>query len=85
MRLVYLRISDPDGVVIAESTEEANTFEFQGKKILYTAKTEVKYENKSMDVCLYWDKNREYKPGVYGVDVFVDGENIGSTIFKLDD
>jgi len=85
MKTVYLRISDPDGVVIAESTEDANTFEFDGKKILYTAKTEVKYENKSMDVCLYWDKEREYKPGVYGVDAFVDGENIGSTIFKLED
>ncbi|MEI7594339.1 MAG: hypothetical protein WCK02_01225 [Bacteroidota bacterium] len=83
-KTVYVRISDPDGVVISEGTDDAFSFEYQGSKIIYSAKEEINYNNKAMDVCIYWAKPRTYKPGTYYVDIFVDGANIGTAGFDLE-
>ena len=83
-KIVYVRISDPEGVVVSEGTDDAFSFEYQGNKIIYSSKEEISYSNKAMDVCIYWDKPRTYKPGTYYVDIFVDGANIGTAGFDLE-
>ena len=83
-KTVYLRLSDPDGVVIAEGTDDNYAFEYDGKKIIYTAKEQITYNNKAMDICMAWNKPREYKAGVYYADLFVDGVNIGTNSFTLE-
>lgn len=83
-KTVYVRISDPDGVVVSEGTDDSFAFEYQGSKIIYSSKEEITYNNKSMDVCIYWAKPRTYKAGTYYVDIFVDGANIGTAGFNLE-
>lgn len=80
-RDVYVRISRPDELVLIES--EDNLFTFEGNEIAYTAKRIVNYENKQTEMCLYYDNNEELIPGIYFVDVFVDGNQIGTTNLEL--
>lgn len=83
-KTIYLRIAEPDGTIIADGVDQSREFEYQGKKIIFTEKQEIIYANKSMDVCMYWAKPRNYKPGVYYADIFVDGINIGTASINLE-
>jgi ribosomal protein L24 len=79
---VYLRIARPDELVLASSAEDF--FMFQGAKIAYTAKRQVDYQNKDVDMCVYWaNKAEDLIPGKYIVDIFADGNLIGSINFEL--
>ncbi|OFX20402.1 MAG: hypothetical protein A2033_13480 [Bacteroidetes bacterium GWA2_31_9] len=80
-RNVYLRIARPDELVLADS--ENNTFDFQGGKIVYSAKREVDYQNKTVNMCIFWANKEELIPGKYLVDIFIDGVQIGSSTFEL--
>ena len=79
---VYIRITRPDGAVIAYS--DADMFDFQGQKIVYSAKRQADYENKDLEVCIFWDNNNnQLVLGDYTVDVFAEGNMIGTTKFTM--
>jgi hypothetical protein len=78
---VYIRITRPDGAVIAYS--DGDQFDFQGKQIVYSAKRQIEYENKDIDVCIYWDNNNQLAIGDYTVDIFTDGNLIGTTKLSM--
>ena len=82
-KIVYLRIARPDGTIITSS--EYDLFDYQGNKIAYTAKREIEYKNKDTNVCIYWTNKNDEKllKGTYFADIFIDGENVGTTTFKL--
>jgi len=83
-KTVYIRIAEPDGTVMAVGTDDANTFSFQDKKILFSMKQEIEFQNKEMNLCLYWNKIKDFKEGVYYVDIFIDNQQIGSSSFTLE-
>jgi hypothetical protein len=81
---IYIRIMRPDQLLLVSSPSEVFTFE--DLKIPYSAKREVNYEAEELPVNIYWD-NTGHDPliaGLYTVDVFADGYNIGTTkyLFK---
>jgi hypothetical protein len=78
---VYIRITRADGAVIAYS--DADLFNFQGQQIVYSAKRQIEYENKDIDVCIFWDNNNQLVIGEYTVDIFTDGNLIGTTKFSM--
>lgn len=78
---VYVRIARPDGLVLA--TKADNLFEFEGDMIVYTAKRQAEYQNKDLDMCIYWDNNQELLPGKYIVDIFIDGNQVGTSSFDI--
>ncbi len=78
---VYMRITSSDGSVIAYS--ESDLFTFQDQQIVYSAKRQVDYENKDLDVCIYWDNSNKLTVGEYTVDIFTDGNLIGTSKFVL--
>lgn len=80
-RNVYLRIARPDELVLADA--ETNVFDFQGGKIVYSAKREIDYQNKTVNMCMFWKNDEELIVGKYLVDIFIDGAQIGSTTFEL--
>lgn len=83
-KTVYLRISDPSGNVLSAGTGDEYSFEHQGKKIQFTAREQVNYQNAAQDICLYWTKTAEFSAGTYYVDIFADGNVIGSTTFAFE-
>jgi hypothetical protein len=81
---VFIRITRPDGAVITAS--EADVFEFQGQKIVYSAKRQVDYDGKDVDLCIYWDnnlQNNQLMVGDFTIDIFMDGNLIGTTKFTI--
>lgn len=78
---VYLRIARPDGLVLA--TSEQDLFRYGNEQIVFSSKRQVDYQNKNVDVCIFWDNNQELIPGSYTVDLFSDGNLIGTNKFTL--
>jgi hypothetical protein len=80
---VYARIMRPDQLLLLKSDE--NVFQFEDLKIPYSAMREVVYEGKDLPVAIFWDNTNEPEmmEGEYTVDLFADGNNIGTTTFTL--
>jgi len=76
----YLRVLSPDGAVMSTSSE---TFIYNNQATLYTAKESFEYDNKQTDLCLYWTKGSIYTKGKYIIEIYVDGNLIGSTNLTL--
>jgi cell division protein FtsB len=81
---VFIRIADPSGKILCKGEGEEYAFDFQGNKLQYSIKQNVSYQNKAVDMIMYWDKTAEFVPGVYTVDIFVDGNNIATTQFNFE-
>ncbi len=81
VRDAYIRIIGPDQFVLAKA--ETDLFDFQGEKIVYSAKREVDYQNKDIDLCIFYDNKGELVAGKYQATVYVDGNLVGSGEFML--
>ncbi|RLD54033.1 MAG: hypothetical protein DRJ05_15405 [Bacteroidetes bacterium] len=85
-KIFYVRILRPDNVVVMQKMEDVYTFEYQGEKMEYTAKKEIKYQNAATDLCIFWTKKGKATGamvGVYNVFIYSDGVEIGKTAFEL--
>lgn len=81
---VYVRLIAPSGKVLTLTEDKSNMFEFDGIRGLYSVKKQISYENKEVDVCLYWEVKAEAEPGKYIVYAYADQHEIGTTEFVLD-
>lgn len=82
-RTIYVRIMKPDDDVLTKS--RANTFTYENANVNYSMKRIVEYAGEEMGVTLYWDIEEYLMPGTYRVDIFADGNRIGSKSFTLND
>jgi peptidoglycan hydrolase CwlO-like protein len=83
-KYAYIRIAaPPEGFILTNS--EDNLFDFNGKKMVYSARRPFEYTGKATDMCVYFDSKGELKPGEYDVYIFADGYEIGNTSFKLEE
>jgi hypothetical protein len=78
---VYLKIVRPDEVVLPAGSGE--TFSFNGEQVIYSAKRQLEYENKDIDMCIFWDKNADLIAGNYTVILYAENYEIGSATFTL--
>lgn len=78
---LYIRILGHDGSCLATGTE---TFMYNGQPTIYTVKQEMMYENKNTDLCVYWAKGSEFAKGTYTIEIYANGNQIGTgkTILK---
>ena len=83
-KTIYLRIAGPDGVILAKGTDDTYSFKYEGKDIIYSSKTTTNYSWKAVDVCMYWEKTKDFKKGSYMAELFLDGYVIGSSTFTLE-
>lgn len=82
-RTIYVRIMKPDDDVLTKS--RANTFSFESGEVTYSIKRIVEYGGEEVPVTLYWNVEEYLMPGTYRVDIFADGNRIGSKSFSLAD
>ena len=82
-KMVYLRILTPQGTVLSERSDDSNTFMLDGNKSLYSVKKQVNYENKPLDLCMYWDVINALTAGEYYVKAYIEGYEIGSVTMVL--
>jgi len=83
VREVYVRITTSDNTVLAAQGEDEKSFEFNGQPLIYSAKTEVDYQNQNTMICVNFDKE-EFSKGEYTIELFTEGYKIGETKVSLD-
>ena len=79
-KTIYIRIADANGEVL---TLSGNTFEFEGKELVYSAKKEIEYNGENTPVCMYYKIIDPLQTGSYSIAIFADGNLIGTTGFVL--
>jgi hypothetical protein len=79
-KTIYLRIARPDDVIL---TSGVNLFEYQREQIVFTASREVQYENSDIELCIFWTNDGQLTPGTYRLNIYADGNDIGSSTFTL--
>ncbi len=80
-KIVYMRLLRPDDVVLTAGG--STMIEVNGEQLVYSSYREVDYENKDIDMCIYWDKTEDMIAGTYNVFLYAEGSEIGSTTFVL--
>lgn len=80
-KTVYICINAPTGDVMTLSPE--NVFTFEENQIVYSAKKNIAYTGENIDVCIYYDIEKELEKGTYQIGIFADGNLIGTTAFSL--
>tara|TARA_R110001592_G_scaffold88409_3_gene260391 strand:- start:1823 stop:2761 length:939 start_codon:yes stop_codon:yes gene_type:complete len=82
-KTIYVRILTPDGKVLSEKTDDSNKFDFNGIRGLFSAKKDINYQNKEVELTIDWVKTDEFPVGEYSVEIYADGVDIGKTKFTL--
>ena len=75
---IYIRITAPDNSILGKDITTLN-----GEESVYSAMRTIEYDNRDLDVCVFWNKDRDIPKGNYKVDIFESGKIIGSTTFFL--
>jgi hypothetical protein len=79
-RRVYLRIVRPDGYALSGG----QTFDYRDKKIAYSAYRDIIYENKNLDVVIFYDVADTMIVGKYTVEIYMDGSIVGTSFFNIE-
>jgi len=80
---IYVRLMRPDQLLLTKSPTDL--FQFEDLKIAYSAMREVNYEGLDLPVNIFWDNKGESElmTGKYTIDLFADGNNIGTTSIEF--
>ena len=81
-KTLYMRVISPDGKVL-RATESDNRFRFEGVEGEFSARREVNYQNKPVDVCVFWNGTGELGTGQYNVEIYESGALVAKTNFTL--
>lgn len=79
MRTIYIRIGTPTGAVLTNG----GSFQYENRDLQYSIAKEIEYTGDEHPVTVYWDIAESLSAGEYRVDIFADGQNIGSTTFEM--
>lgn len=80
-KMLYLRITRPDGEVLTKSP--SHTFRFENGDIEYSARKEYEYGGEALSDVIFWKVEEIIQQGVYRAEFFTDGELVGSYTFIL--
>jgi hypothetical protein len=83
-KIIYIRITRPDNVVVLKS--KYDIFTFNGQTVPFSLREDIDYTGKAMNLCVNWTKRNTDEPamkGKYTVTVFTEEKEIGSGTFEL--
>ncbi|MDD2799780.1 MAG: hypothetical protein PHV20_14415 [Bacteroidales bacterium] len=81
-KMAYVRIMKPDNDILTKN--RMDVFKYENKDINYSCRRVFEYGGEETSVVLYWNVEEYLAQGDYRVDIFVDGNLIGSKSFHLD-
>jgi hypothetical protein len=82
-KTIYLQVTAPNGKILQSKSNY--TLETDEGKIAYSDKKEVNYQNKQLDMSIYYDlgSNKDAEKGTYKVKIYCDGSLAGTDSFIL--
>lgn len=81
MKTFYTRIMRPDDEVMLKAG--AGTFSFEGKNLPYSTRREIEYTGEETPITMYWAVDESLMNGTYRVQIFADGNLIGTGSMTL--
>lgn len=81
-KMAYLRIQKPDNDILTKN--RLDVFRYENKDINYSVHRVFEYDGEETAVVVYWNVEEYLYPGDYRVDIFVDGNMIGSKSFRFE-
>lgn len=81
-RTVYICIAKPDNDILTKGTSQ--TFSYENRTLPYSIKKYVDYNGEEQSVNVFWDVEEFLYAGNYRLDIFADGNLIGSQRFTLE-
>ena len=78
---VYIRIKDPDGIILTNST--MRTFTYNGERLVASASRELDYQGKEVDMVIYMNEIASYNSGTYTVEAYTENNFLGSSELYL--
>lgn len=81
MKTVYLRLTRPDDELM---TKGGGTFPYENGNIGYSIKKEIEYSGEAYSDVMYWNVDEVLQLGTYRIDLFADGNRIGSQSFRIE-
>lgn len=81
MKKAYVCIIGPDNKILTKS--DSDLFTFENKELNYSMVKEYEYEGEDININLFWNIDNYLAPGIYQVNIFSDGNLIGSKDFNL--
>ena len=78
---VYIRVKDPDGVLLTNSTQR--TFTINGEPMIASTSREVDYEGKELEMGIYLNEIPSFVKGIYTVEAYTDQSKLGEAELML--
>lgn len=79
---VYVRVKDPDGVLLVNSSQKAFSVA-GGEQMICTASREVDYQGQEVELAIYINEIPEFVKGIYTVEAYTDQAKIGEAELML--
>ena len=79
---VYVRVKDPDGVLLVNSSQKAFSVA-GGEQMICTASREVDFQGQEVELAIYINEIPEFVKGVYTVEAYTDQAKIGEAELML--
>ncbi len=79
--VVYIRIKDPDGVLLLNDSQK--TFTYEGTAMISSASREIDYQGSEVELGIYLNDIQEYAKGIYTVEAYTSDAFLGSTELML--
>lgn len=83
--MLYACLTDAQGQVLCNGAPECPTFEIDGTPMPYTMSRSIEFTGEARTFSIQWDKadNITLQPGTYKMQLYANGNLIGSQLFKL--
>lgn len=81
-RTLYVRILKPDNDVLSKNASDI--FPYENRELRFSIKKYIEYNGEEQPVTVYWDVEEYLYAGSYRVDIFADGNLIGTGNFMLE-
>ena len=81
-RTLYVRILKPDNDVLSKNASDV--FPYENRELRYSIKKYIEYNGEEQPVTVFWDVEEYLYAGSYRVDIFADGNLIGTGNFMLE-
>ena len=78
---VYIRVKDPDGILLLNSSSTA--FTFGGESLQCSASREVDYEGSEVDLTIYLKDTGDFVKGIYTVEAYTAKSLLGKAELML--
>ena len=78
---VYIRVKDPDGVILTNSAQ--TSFTLNGETMVASASREVDYQGKEVEMSIYLNDIPSFTKGIYTVEAYTEQAKLGSAELML--